>query len=326
VEAAARREASVIKHAYLQKHASPIAAGGEFHWYPAIDAGPELVERLRGVSPPAVLWELAPGRVVWAQTFAATAPTDGRRYVGLVASIVEGDGAAGELLGELVAPPARPWGEAGDDAVETDDIGDPVAIARALLAGGDAAAGDLGARLPARIASFEALVPDGIAARVRCGVWHATGGAPKQDRVAELMVSAWLGNPNAMRGWRLLGELATARGDSLDVVAADLDDGGLDRALSTDERDMLGSKREFVSVLNAWGRGQLDGSPGAATLAVRLADVLALRALADLVSGRDATLAIAEARWHALLPATRRSELLATAIERAPSLLEVIHA
>jgi hypothetical protein len=59
---------------------------------------------------------------------------------------------------------------------------------------------------------------------------------------------------------------------------------------------------------------------------VRLADVLALRALADLVAGRDAGGAIAEARWYALLPATRRSELMATAIERAPSLLEVIHA
>jgi hypothetical protein len=326
VEASVRVEASVIKHAYLQKHASPIAAGGEFHWYPAIDAGPELVERLRGVSPPAVLWELAPGRVVWAQTFAATAPTDGRRYVGLVASTVEGDATAGELLGELVVPPARPWGEAGDDTVETDDIGDPVAIARALLAGGDAAAGDLGPRLPARIASFEMLVPDALATRVRRGVWHASGGAPKSDRVAELMVSAWLGNATALRGWRLLGELATARGASLDDVASDLDDGALDRTLSSDERGMLGNKRELISVLNAWGRGQLDGSPGAATLAVRLADVVALRALADLVSGRDASVAIAEARWHALLPATRRSELLATVIERAPSLLEVIHA
>jgi hypothetical protein len=296
------------------------------------------------VSPPAVLWELAPGRVVWAQTFAATAPTDGRRYVGLVASIIEGDGAPGELLGELVAPPARPWGEGDEpvaspgsagarssakrceETIEYDDVGDPVAIARALLAGGDAAAGDLGPRLPARIASFEALVPDAIAARVRRGVWHRSAGAPRQDRVAELMVSAWLGNPSAVRGWRLLGELATARGDNLDDVAADLDDGALDRALSSDERGMLGNKRELISVLNAWGRGQLDGSPGAATLAVRLADVVALRALADLVSGRDGTMAIAEARWHALLPATRRSELLATVIERAPSLLEVIHA
>jgi len=102
-------EASVIRHAWLQKHATPVTSGGEFHWYPASDATPELVERSRGVTPPAVMWELGPGRVVWTQVFAATAPSDNRRYVGLVASTVEGPGSAADLLHRLVPPPPRPW-------------------------------------------------------------------------------------------------------------------------------------------------------------------------------------------------------------------------
>ena len=64
----------VVRHAWLQKHPSPAANSGEFHWYPVggdRDLRAELAERGHGIEPPAVLWGLAPGRVVWARAFGA---------------------------------------------------------------------------------------------------------------------------------------------------------------------------------------------------------------------------------------------------------------
>src|SRR5262249_22968166 len=103
------------RHAWLQKHPSPLTSGREVHWYPegahAGDRGLRagLVERVRGIGPPAVLWQLERGRVAWGQVFAAPAPLDGRRYVGLVLSVVEGNRPAGDLLAALAPPPAAPW-------------------------------------------------------------------------------------------------------------------------------------------------------------------------------------------------------------------------
>src|SRR5262245_2166376 len=106
-----------IRHAWLQKHPSPAASRGEFHWYPPEEdreLRASFVERSRGVDAPAVLWQLAPGRASWARMFAATAPVDGRRYVGMVLTIAEGERAEpAELLEALEVPEAAPWSEAG---------------------------------------------------------------------------------------------------------------------------------------------------------------------------------------------------------------------
>jgi hypothetical protein len=79
-------------------------------------------------------------------------------------------------------------------------------------------------------------------------------------------------------------------------------------------------------VLHAWGRGRLDRSPGADTLVVRLADLVALRVLTQLAAGGDAAGAIAEARWHALLSSERRSALLAAVAQRTASLRAFVEA
>ena len=95
------------RHAWLQKHPSPLTSGGEFHWYPDVpqvgdrELRAGFVERVRGIEPPAVLWQLERGRVAWGQVFSATAPLDGRRYVGLVLSVVEGHRSTGDLLAML---------------------------------------------------------------------------------------------------------------------------------------------------------------------------------------------------------------------------------
>jgi hypothetical protein len=191
-----------------------------------------------------------------------------------------------------------------------------------LLSGGVARVGDPAiAELPRWIAALDRWLPESVTARVRRGTWSAgTGPSPVADRAAALVVEAQRApGSKAAQAWRLLCELAERRGESIDAVLAASRDVARG-ALTDDERAVLGGHRELVDVLHAWGRGRLDLCPTAGTLLVRLADAVALRMLAQLVDGRDARGALAEARWHALLPAPRRAELLVTLIERARSL------
>lgn len=375
-----------MRHAWLQKHPSPLARGGEFHWYP--DAGDRelragFVERLRGVEPPAVLWQLEPGRVAWGQLFAATAPTDGRRYVGLVLTVVEGAGDAADLFAALAPPPAEPWSEAtggaragdaaaprsggaaaprsggapggaragqavaprsgdaaaaraGDAAARAGDAvvlprgerGDVAGVVRALLSGGAAQVADpVRADLPQWIASIARVVAPG---GKRAGVWSAQAARRERDAVAELAAAAWREpGARAAAGWRLLGELAEARGETLDRVGAALD--GVDAAavLTADERAQLAAHAERTdtrAVLHAWGRGRFDASPAARTLPERLAELVALGVLGRLAADEDGGGAIAEARWHALLPAPRRTALLAAVAARTASLRGYVEA
>ncbi len=322
-----------IRHAWLQKHPSPSAAAGEFHWHPP-DRDRELrtscVERLRGIEPPAVLWSLAPGRVAWAQLFAATAPVDRRSYVGVVLTIVEDDGARpADLLAALIAPPAEPWQRDDAMAERAGALGESeaVAVARSLVSGGSAYVADpANARLAAELAALERLVPAATADRPREGACTTRKAARGNDPVAELLVAAARApGSRADVAWQLLGELATARGRTLDDVAAEDPEDALHAALTDRERELAGTAG-FVETLHGWGRGRLDASDAAATLPVRLADVLALRVLGHLVRGDDAGAAISEARWHALLPAARRTELFAAASARTGALRVLVEA
>jgi hypothetical protein len=409
-----------IRHAWLQKHPSPSAHGGEFHWHPA-DCDRDLrtgcVERMRGIEPPAVLWELAPGRVAWAQLFAATAPTDHRHYVGVVLTIAEDNGATiAELLDALTLPAAQPWtpathshpgspraapsvrrpdtrrpdtsgheargtkrgavvgaggaralssgAQAGvNDASRPDlpakrgtvvgaaartlpsgghaAIEDPArfelsakggtidaGVARALLSGGQAAVDDPARpELPAQIAVLERWMPKVVVGNVRRGVWRTRRSGLAPDPVAELVVAACREpGSRAETGWRLLGELADAKGAAIDDVAASAarTDDALQAVLTEAERAALGGARTFVETLHAWGRGRLERCASAATATARFADVLALRMLGRLVAGRDAREAIAEARWHALLPSARRTALLAEVAGRTATLRSLV--
>jgi hypothetical protein len=382
----------VNRHAWLQKHPTPLAAGGEFHWFPEGQAGDRelragFVERVRGIEPPAVLWQIEHGRVAWGQVFSATAPLDGRRYVGLVLSVVEGDRPAGDLLAMLAPPPAAPWREpidpTGDSprdpaspiatesggrelamqelaAVRREAWGDVAGVARALLSGGPARVDDPESpRLPAWIASIERMLPE-PGARSRCGVWCTGGPATAPDRVAELAALAWREPASRQaRAWTLLCELAAARPTSrdpaspvdptgeaprpagkavrvpprdmvspIDQVGAALEAIDAGAALTAEERALVGPGGvvDVVDVLHAWGRGRLDRSPAADSLAARLADLVALRVMVRLAVGEDAGGALAEARWYALVPASRRAALLAAVARRTASLREVVEA
>ncbi len=351
-ESAAGDSQGENRHAWLQKHPTPLTSAGEFHWYPEaarpgdreLRAG--LVERVRGIEPPAVLWQLERGRVAWGQVFAATAPLDGRRYVGMALSVVEGDRPACDLLAALAPPPAAPWSDGlamasrGHEpavqelaAVRRETRGDVAGVARALMSGGPARIDDPERPgLPAWIASIERLLPE-PGGKPRCGVWCAgasgAGGATAapgaRDHVAELAAAAWREPASRQaRAWTLLCELAAARGESIDTVGAALDAVDPGAALTAEERAL--APGGVVEVLHAWGRGRLDRSPAAGTLAARLADLVALRVLTRLAAGDEPGTAIAEARWYALVPAARRTQLLAAVARRTASLRAVVEA
>lgn len=341
-----------VRRAWLQKHPTPAARDGAFHWYaPAGDAGAtdralqaRLAERLAGATAatgPITLWEHAPGRVAWARAFAATAPHDGRHYIGLALAVVEQAGAApARLLAELAAPVGAPWtpeiplpprkpGEL--DAADLD----VAAAARALLDSGRAAIGDA-PELPRAIAAIEAVLPAPVTAATRCGAWLAAAPAPAAAargstpaaRAIAAAAAAWQGEPagdrvaaliaaavaaprsRAATAWRALRELAAATARAPDDLAA--------AAARETARDVA-----WLDTLRAWARGRAPASPDA------LADRAALRAIAWLAIGCHPAPAIAEVRWRALLPAARRGELLATLARRVPALhpvAEVRHA
>lgn len=331
----------MTRHGWLQKHPSPRAAGGEFHWYP--DAGDRelrasFVERVRGVEPPAVLWQLERGRVAWGQVFSAIAPLDGRRYIGLVLTVVEADRPPAELLAMLAPPPPAPWTEGNatevaDRSAGIEELaalnriarGDTAGVVRALISGGVAAVVDPRAgALPLWIASIERLLPDS-GGKPRCGVWCTNVAPGSRDPVAELAAAAWREpGSRASSGWTLLCELA--RGASIDRVGAAIDAIDATAVLTDTERAELVNERSVVEVLHAWGRGRFERSATADTLATRLAELVALRVLARLAAGDDAAGAIAEARWYALLSASRRTALLAAVARRTASLHGMVEA
>jgi hypothetical protein len=221
-----------LRHAWLQKHPSPAATRGEFHWYPP-DGDRELrasfVERSRGVEAPAVLWQLAPGRVSWARVFAATAPTDGRHYIGLVLTTAEAEGAsAADLLEALEVPAAEPWSCASEPESVTATVQRPRAHARrgaataaaemaALAAAAEVAVIArplLGENVPAcwRVGSPAEVA---VIARSLLGGGDAVLAAPDRPDLARLVASVerWL--PPAVAGWPRRG--AWRRGASPQV-------------------------------------------------------------------------------------------------------------
>jgi hypothetical protein len=287
----------MTRYAWLQKHPTPVAHAGEFHWYPS-DGDRELrasfAERLPSANGGA-LWQLARDEVAWALPFVAVA-ADGRRYTGLALAVADS-------LAQLVPAIAAPWADATSEPVPATPpaLPDLAGVARALLDGGTAAVGDpMHLGLPRAIAAIDRVMP---ARGVRRGTWLAGTAKRGADRVAELAAQAVTApGSRAARGWQLACELAGAERSIDDVIAALASDAG-----------------DWVHTLNAWGRGKL------ARDVDELADRVALRVLGQLLADRDPTWAIAEARWHALLPAPQRDQLLTAVARRADSLKALIH-
>ncbi len=182
----------VLRHEWLQKHASPRSARGDFHWYPeAGDGERRAALAARAGSGGDALWRIEPGRVTWAASFAEVAPADRRSYVGLAVTVAEGEGPAAALLAALEPLPAAPWRD--QPTTRTVEVEPPPpwspapapvspevarALAHGLWRGGAAVVPDPAApELPRLLATLETWLPDGVAGRARAGALIAPGGA-----------------------------------------------------------------------------------------------------------------------------------------------------
>lgn len=187
-----------LRHGWLQKHATPRSARGDFHWYPE-QGDDELRAALaaRTGQGGEVAWRIEPGRVVWAVSFAEVAPADRRSYVGLAVTEALGDGVdPAVLLAAVRALPAAPWAEQRpetpiDATVEVAELPDCAAapgapgaiapeLARALAQGlwrGTAAAVPEPAdpALPAMLGSLETWLPPGVRGKARAGTLVRAG-------------------------------------------------------------------------------------------------------------------------------------------------------
>lgn len=363
-----------LRHAWLQKHPTPGAAAGEFHWYPEIDPASngndgairrQVVEQVQGIAPPAVWWQLTPGRVLWAAVWAAVSPSDARPYRGVSLSIIEGQAGAEDLLAHLRAANPAPYSgpcasKEGSAAAPSPQPGkvtgcDGIEVARAMIDGGVVTVADpYQPAIPSMMGELARLLPAHIAHRTRTGQWRSSpavdptrrGRSQERsqerervpDRVAWLLAAAWrsedgVAGRRARQAWSLLGELARHHGVEMDEiamrseqVARSADAFAAMRPLCSAEEHTAWQRRHGSSatswprLLHVWGRGWFDRSSHAGALLPWFADQLALRALAVLANGGDALEVLAHARWHALLPAPRRTALLTEIAAFAPSL------
>jgi hypothetical protein len=236
-----------LRHEWLQKHPSPRAARGDFHWYPGqvdADLRAALAEGARAGGQ--ALWRLEPGRVTWAVSFAATAPADGRRYVGLAVTIAESDEASiAELLAAIAVLPAAPWrDQATDDLVEVAPLPPhtttvmPAAAqaAQALWRGGVMAAPEpASAAWPARLAALETWLPADVRASARTGSIIGASTGAGDDAPAPGPMFHYLGAACALpaaiasrdpdfgrRAWRLAAALAARQGAPLEAFFDEL--------------------------------------------------------------------------------------------------------
>ena len=177
----------------------------------------------------------------------------------------------------------------------------------------------------------------------RRGVWQETGveNRAEPDAVATLLATAWrapkdASGRRARHAWHLTCELAQTGGCTLDEIVRRSDEAATRedlRALLTESQrrawEAHGGARppSWRSLLHGFGRGWMDEGPGAPgaeaprpALVETLAHELALRALSTLRAGGSAAAVMAEARWHALLPADRRGALWRALALCAPSL------
>lgn len=295
-----------VRHAWLQKHATPGAQDGRFHWFPEsdeVDAALRrwVVEQTQGLTAPAAWWELSEGQLVWAALFSATA--EERPYRGITLSVARGAAPAHELWRALNPPPPGPY-QSEVAAPAPSSPGRQRALARALLRGGTIDAPAPSALdIPALFSALEQLLGDSVPCQRR-GALRAGEPGAQADELAEFLVAVHEApaDPGLRLAWRVLRELARAHACSLD------------RVLSTHSDEPA---TRWLDRLHTWGRGH-----DAAELAraPELAATLARRALTELLAGRGAGATLAAARWQALLPAAPRAALWSALAACAPSL------
>src|SRR5262245_49404151 len=253
-----------VHREWLQKHPTPRAADGDFHWYPG--AAPELLAEIAaGATGALTLW-IAPGSVIAARRFHAIAPGDGRRYAGLSVAIAAAAAAdTAEMLARLPVPTARAW-EAGAEApmpraaeastrAPAKGAAEPrpadmagglsPSLVAALWRGGTCRGAIEGA--PTLCAAIERWLPASVRATKRRIAIDPDDVDEVPADIADL--SRWLAKAafledaaraRAERAWRAVAALAVVEGRSLESMFAEL--GALDRAAAS-----AASLREYLA-------------------------------------------------------------------------------
>lgn len=318
-----------IAREWLQKHPTPAAADGDFHWWPgdadeavratiAADAAPE---------PGTLTVWLAPDHVIAARRFTATAPADQRRYQGLAVVIADGAATAG-LLAAIEVPAAAPWGESGEEPTSLASVG--AAAVAAMWRGGRVRA--LALEDAARI---EAWLPPELRATPR----RIVIGEADDDLGALAPLARWLARAFASRGaariraqraWRAVQGLARVEGRDVAAQVAELvalDDAWTTAAgvrayleaagIAVEPRlHVAGDGRDqWARALHGWGRGWLPDTEAVAA-------VLARRGVADRLGDAPARRWRRILRHEALVPAARADVLEREALARVPALAE----
>jgi len=292
-----------VQREWLQKHPTPRASGGDFHWYPGEVDADLRAEIAAGASGEHTVW-IAPGSVIVARVFRETAPGDGRSYAGLAVAIAE------------VAPPvpeARPWDR--DSLSQAFDANPLEPMARTDASDGAASAvwagGVSRAATPAQLAALDTWLPNDVRVRRRrividpsaaeevrgAGRWLARaartrgrqpwGAAIARAKVERRALGDFLDDLDALeRAW---SDAATLRGY---LAGAGV------RVTSRDHVEGDGA-HQWARALHAWGRGRV----GPREAVVR---VLARRVLIDARANEVV-------RYQALLPHALADELIGAA-------------
>jgi len=334
-----------ILREWLQKHPTPRAADGDFHWYPGALEEARRAELAASADGELTVW-LAPGRVACARRFHEVAPADGRGYAGLAVVVVEGDASAAALLPAAALPAPRPW-LAGDprSAREGAIVSEPAALApaasppSALVAaawrGGSAPliAADL-----ATLAAIDTWLPAAARAASRRITFDASP-PPSTGSAAAAWLAAAIGArgtalDRARDAWRMVSALAAIDGcsleDTFDRLAA------LERAWASAETlrahlaaagitvppraHATDAATQWARVLHAWGRGWL-----APSTRDPLAALIVQRAVADQLAAEAPDRWRRTLRWESLLPRGAADDLERSALAHLPTLAEVRH-
>lgn len=266
---------------WLQKHPTPAARGGDFHWYPgAVDAGLRA-EIAAGAAGALTIW-VAPERVVVARRFAAVAPADDRPYHGLAVVVADGP------LAAVPVPAPSPWpGELPPPAPLRGELS--AALVAAAWHGGTAPAVDVDG-VPARLAALDPWLPAAARAARRRIVLDDVAIPPPPPAAAWLARALALGGAareRALATWTALQSLPSSLDDTFAAVA-ELAAAFASAAALRDHLARAGvhvprrlhadasAADQWSLVLHGFGRGLV-----AASARDALAAILARRVLAD---------------------------------------------
>jgi hypothetical protein len=339
-----------LQRAWLQKHATPTRANGDFHWHPAGGDGDlraAAADGLRG----ATAWIALDGeRAAWAVSFRDTAPSDGRAYAGALLTVARGSAPGWVLLGAIAEAPAGRWTDDARVTWTSDAAIAACAPAPAMMDEDGVAAMVAALHGEAAVVPALAWTPRAIAALAS---WTAPGGAvafaigggapgpttPRDRLLARVWRASALDLVGARRIWRAIAALDAARGDAARACAV-VERGA---AACRDATALAGWLADRGGPISTVGLAAAAPWPWLVARWAKAAPAVRARAMTPLVEAITARLVIdhlealvatddhgrrgARRAWRALrlealVPEAARTQLMAAIRARLPGLLD----